>query len=82
MTELSDLDGAEIHDLSKTERHLRARAAKLNMLCYPEALVDHKATSKKAKRRVYELQKGLQHTLLNSIALDQHAIALNGAVLA
>jgi deoxyribodipyrimidine photo-lyase len=55
--ELADVPGPELHDLTRTACSLSKRAEILGYTPYPEAIVDHRATAKKAKDRVSELRR-------------------------
>ncbi|PFG53068.1 deoxyribodipyrimidine photo-lyase [Marinobacter sp. LV10R520-4] len=55
--ELADVPGNELHDLAKTAFRLSKHAEILGYMPYPEAIVDHRATAKKAKDRVSELRR-------------------------
>ena len=55
--ELADVSGSELHDLTKTAFSLSKQAEILGYRPYPEAIVDHRATAKKAKDRVSELRR-------------------------
>ncbi|AKO53657.1 FAD-binding protein [Marinobacter psychrophilus] len=55
--ELADVPGSELHDLSKTAFRLSKNAEILGYMPYPEAIVDHRTTAKKAKDRVSDLRR-------------------------
>jgi deoxyribodipyrimidine photo-lyase len=55
--ELADVPGSELHDLSKTAFRLSKHAEILGYMPYPEAIVDHRTTAKKAKDRVSDLRR-------------------------
>jgi len=55
--ELADVPGSELHDLSKTAFRLSKHAEILGYMPYPEAVVDHRTTAKKAKDRVSDLRR-------------------------
>ena len=55
--ELADVPGNELHDLAKTAFRLSKHAEILGYMPYPEAIVDHRATAKKAKDRVSDLRR-------------------------
>jgi len=57
--ELADLEAAGVHDLSRTKGHISPRADELGLDSYPAPVVDHKATSKIAKRRIHAIKGGL-----------------------
>lgn len=59
--ELMDLPGGAVHDLSLTSGHISDRAGQEYLEAYPAPIVDHKATSKVARKRVHALQKGLNY---------------------
>jgi deoxyribodipyrimidine photo-lyase len=54
--ELANVSGPELHDLARTAFSLSKHAENLGYTPYPEAIVDHRATAKKAKDRVSELR--------------------------
>jgi len=56
--ELADVPGSELHDLAKTAFRLSKHAENLGYTPYPEAIVDHRATAKKAKDRISGLRRG------------------------
>lgn len=56
--ELADVPGPELHDLARTAFSLSKHAENLGYTPYPEAIVDHRATAKRAKDRVSELRRG------------------------
>ena len=55
--ELADVPGSELHDLAKTAFRLSKKAELRGYMPYPEAIVDHQATAKKAKDRVSDLRR-------------------------
>jgi len=55
--ELADVPGPELHDLARTAFSLSKHAENLGYTPYPEAIVDHRATAKKAKDRVSDLRR-------------------------
>ena len=55
--ELADVSGPHIHDLTKTAFSLSKQAEILGYESYPKAIVDHRATAKKAKDRVSEVRR-------------------------
>lgn len=55
--ELADVPGPELHNLSRTALILSKQAEILGYKSYPEAIVDHRATAKKAKDRVSDLRR-------------------------
>lgn len=55
--ELADVPGSELHDLAKTAFRLSKHAETLGYMPYPQAIVDHRATAKKAKDRVSDLRR-------------------------
>ncbi|MCL1478463.1 MULTISPECIES: FAD-binding domain-containing protein [unclassified Marinobacter] len=55
--ELADVPGSELHDLSKTAFRLSKHAEILGYMPYPEAVVDHRTTAKKAKDRASDLRR-------------------------
>lgn len=58
VAELADVPGYELHDLARTAFSLSKHAEILGYAPYPEAIVDHRTTAKKAKDRISGLRLG------------------------
>ncbi|WP_417514692.1 FAD-binding domain-containing protein [Marinobacter sp.] len=57
--ELAELKGTSIHDLSRTSGYKSRIAEEKGFGAYPAPVVDHKKTSKIAKRRIHAIKTGL-----------------------
>lgn len=58
--ELAGLSGSDIHNLVKTRRQTTQSRERFSYLMYPDAIVDHRETAKRAKDRIKELRNNDQ----------------------